>query len=258
MAMASWDPSEAFPRRLRVAIAGTGADRALAERLESILELDGLEVEAALADPSAAAGWGLDRPSDVVLLVPRREGSRAVAAVEAIRARLPDAAVVVVLSRRDDAVARGLIGAGADGLALADDLERSLAAVVRAACASQISLPRSLRHLIEAPPLSYRERQILGLVTAGLSNAEIADRLYLAESTIKNHLSSAFRRLHVRSRREAAAVVLGSDDGLRESVLATLDDLAGAPAVRRQRRVRVSVAAPRRRVAEAGRAVARP
>ena len=73
--------------------------------------------------------------------------------------------------------------------------------------------------MVEAPALSYREKQILALAINGLSNSQIAGRLYLAESTVKSHLSSAFRRLGVRSRREAAAFVLGADEALRRSIL---------------------------------------
>jgi DNA-binding CsgD family transcriptional regulator len=61
---------------------------------------------------------------------------------------------------------------------------------------------------------SLREKQVLQLVADGLTNAEIACRLFLSESTVKSHLSSSFRKLGVSSRSEAAAVVLDADHGL--------------------------------------------
>ena len=61
--------------------------------------------------------------------------------------------------------------------------------------------------------LTTREKQILALVITGLTNAQIAGRLFLAESTIKSHLSSAFSKLGVSSRYEAATVILDSERG---------------------------------------------
>ena len=54
---------------------------------------------------------------------------------------------------------------------------------------------------------------MLDHVAAGLTNSEIAESLFLSESTVKSHLSSAFAKLGVRSRREAAALVLDPDQG---------------------------------------------
>jgi DNA-binding CsgD family transcriptional regulator len=102
---------------------------------------------------------------------------------------------------------------------LEPELELNLGLAIRSVCAGHVTVPRQLRHGVAVPALSHRERQILGLVTAGLTNDEIASRLYLSESTVKGHLTSAFRRLGVRSRREAVAMILASEESLRRSVL---------------------------------------
>ena len=68
-------------------------------------------------------------------------------------------------------------------------------------------LPRELRRQFNRPALSGRKRQVVGMVAAGYTNAEIADALYLAESTVKGHLASAFNKLGVHTREEAAALV---------------------------------------------------
>ena len=69
-------------------------------------------------------------------------------------------------------------------------------------------MPPSLRAHVAPRPLSYREKEILGLVVQGLSNRQVADRLFVAESTVKTHLSSAFAKLDAHSRSEVAARLL--------------------------------------------------
>jgi DNA-binding NarL/FixJ family response regulator len=72
----------------------------------------------------------------------------------------------------------------------------------------QSVVPRKLRASVERPAFSHRERQVLSFVSRGLTNAQIAEKLFLSESTIKSHLSSAFSKFGVRSRKEAAALFL--------------------------------------------------
>jgi DNA-binding NarL/FixJ family response regulator len=101
---------------------------------------------------------------------------------------------------------RRALDAGVDGLVFGPELDRALGTTVRAVAAGQSVVPRELRASVETPVLSHRERQVLTLVRSGLTNAQIAERLFLAESTIKSHLSSVFTKFGVRSRKEAAAV----------------------------------------------------
>ena len=58
-----------------------------------------------------------------------------------------------------------------------------------------------------------REKQILGLVVMGMTNAQIASKLFLAESTVKSHLSSSFTKLGVASRNEAVGLILDPTRG---------------------------------------------
>jgi DNA-binding NarL/FixJ family response regulator len=82
------------------------------------------------------------------------------------------------------------------------------------------------------PRLSPREKQVLSMVVLGFTNREIANKLYLAESTIKSHLSSAFEKLGVRSRSDAVALILDSKNGLGTGILSILEEetaIASAP-----------------------------
>ena len=124
----------------------------------------------------------------------------------------PQAAVIVVTPPGRDWEVRRALRAGATGIVFDGQLERTLPAAVRAAAAGLVAVPHALRNQVVKPVFSHREREILALVADGATNREIADRLYLAESTVKSHLSTAFSKLGVRSRAEAAALVLDPDE----------------------------------------------
>jgi DNA-binding NarL/FixJ family response regulator len=190
------------------------ADRAIRERIESTLILAGHEVVTSTASvrelvadsPSTAPhlvvlGWVLEPFS------PLRE-------VTAVRAELCDIPLVVVAVGFFTRTARRLLSADVDGLLHATDIEDALAATVRAVFADQLCVPSSMRGVLARPVFSHREKQVLELVVAGLSNGEIAARLFLSESTVKSHLAASFRKLGVSSRSEAARRAMDPDLGL--------------------------------------------
>jgi DNA-binding NarL/FixJ family response regulator len=149
----------------------------------------------------------------VVLVLTGDAGAR----VELIAAQAeahPDAAVLATMpADAPVSLLRKAMRAGADGIVLDGQLASTLVATARAVLAGQIAVPRTLRRRIAPRPLSYREKEILILVVQGCTNRQIADKLFLAESTVKTHLSSAFGKLDARSRAEAAALVLDPDAG---------------------------------------------
>jgi DNA-binding NarL/FixJ family response regulator len=146
-----------------------------------------------------------------------------------LRRLIRDAGIVVVAPSTDSGGVRRALDAGADGLVFETELETCVVPCVAAVAAGQAAVPRRVRGGLHKPAFSHRERQVLDHVAAGLTNREIADLLFLSESTVKSHLGSAFAKLGVRSRKEAAALVLDPDQGPAMGLLCTgTPALAGA------------------------------
>jgi DNA-binding NarL/FixJ family response regulator len=102
---------------------------------------------------------------------------------------------------------------------LAREFRRALVPTLWAVASGQCVVPRSVRQLLERPPLSPRERQVLAMVVLDFSNAEIARKLVVTESNVKSHLTSAFSKLGVSSRSAAAELILDHESGLGPGIL---------------------------------------
>jgi DNA-binding NarL/FixJ family response regulator len=127
---------------------------------------------------------------------------------------------VVVVSPECDAMGlRRAVRAGADSLILAQELEEALAPAARAVAAGLSVMPTALRGGAERAAFSHREREVLRLAVTGHTNGQIASKLFLAESTVKSHLSSAYRKLGAGGRSDAARMVFDPDEGLADMVL---------------------------------------
>src|SRR4051812_28131540 len=135
-------------------------------------------------------------PERLIILASGEIDTARVQSVKAIAEDVPDAKILAVMPTESrSAVLRRALIAGASGIVLEADLERALVVSARALLCGQLSVPARLARQIAPRPLSHREKQIVALVVRGLTNREIANELYLAESTIKTHLASAFRKL---------------------------------------------------------------
>jgi DNA-binding NarL/FixJ family response regulator len=139
-----------------------------------------------------------------------------------LRARLGQGGpglVVVVSPECGSLGARRAVRAGAQSLVLEHHLEVALVPAVRAVAAGLSVVPATLRNGGDALAFSHREREVLSLAISGHTNGEIANALFLAESTVKSHLSSAYRKLGAASRKDAASLLLDPDEGLGAIVL---------------------------------------
>jgi len=163
---------------------------------------------------------------DVVLMDVRMPELDGIEATGRILADKPDTRVLILTTfDLDEYVARAL-RAGASGFLLKDVRPAQLVEAIRVVAAGDALLaPTVTRRLldrfaasIDAGPspdlacLTEREREILRLIAEGLSNSEIAERLFLGESTVKTHVSAVLRKLGVRDR--VQAVIAAYDAGL--------------------------------------------
>ena len=195
-------------------------------RIELALASAGLEV--VHVEHSVAALVKRGTP-DVVIVVSGRSLSERRSTLVRLRKRFPAAGLVVIGPQDSRAAVRATIESGANGLVFEADVERALAPTVVAVMCGQVVLPANAGRSLDPPTLSRREKQVLGLVVMGLSNREIAMRLFLAESTVKCHLSSAFTKLGVRSRHEAVTQILDQESRLGLGILG-ISHVAGTTA----------------------------
>jgi len=141
-----------------------------------------------------------------------------IARLPALRAEHPGP-LVAVIDELPNALGARTIAARLEGAVLAAELEQTLLPTLAAVAAGQCVVPKAIRQIVDRPPLSPRERQILAMVVLDFSNAEIARKLFVTESNVKNHLSSAFGKLGVKSRSAAAELILDRDSGLGPGIL---------------------------------------
>ncbi|GAB3446747.1 response regulator transcription factor [Phycicoccus ginsengisoli] len=185
--------------------------------LRAVLESEAdIEVVDAVATGEAAVERARDGDLDVVLMdLQFGTGAGGIAATGRIGA-LPGGPRVVVLTTYDtEADIIAAVEAGACGYLLKDAPPEELVAAVRAAAAGRSALaPAVTGRLLErmrtpATSLSPRESEVLTLVADGLSNEQIAQRLFLSQATVKSHLVHIFTKLDVDSRTAAVATAVG-------------------------------------------------
>ena len=161
-------------------------------------------------DESLRVAFGLEclDASAIVVLLCDVDQPRQMANLRRLRREMREPAIIAISPIATGTGVRRALDAGADAIVFEPELESTLVVAVSAVASGQSVVPRKLRASVERPAFSHRERQVLTLVSRGLTNAQIAERLFLSESTIKSHLSSAFSKFGVRSRKEASALFI--------------------------------------------------
>ena len=197
-------------------------DATLRARLLDTLSQSPFRVTSAVVSPEDIDLNGADAGTTVVVLAVAGSPTRRAGIVRSLAEH--DETRVIVCRETGHSEVRRIIHAGAYGYVLENELEETLVPTIGAVLAGQIAIPKEERMQVGAPTLSVREKQILGMVVMGYMNCDIAKQLYLTESTVKSHLSSAFLKLGVRSRSEAVELILDAEQGLGRGILAITSD----------------------------------
>jgi DNA-binding NarL/FixJ family response regulator len=192
--------------------------RVVREGLTMVLGLlPGIEVVGAAADGDEALALAGSLDPDIVLMdlrMPRRDG---VEATRLLRERHPGIRVVVLTTYSDDRSVIDALRAGARGYLTKDAGGAEIrAALLRVLDDQAVIDPAVQHHLIDAianPPaparlpggLTPREAEVLTHVAGGLSNAEIAERLFISEGTVKSHVNHLLAKIDARDRAQAVA-----------------------------------------------------
>lgn len=192
----------------------------------------GIAVVGEAADGEAAVRRVRELSPDVVLMDVRMPGLDGIAATARIVTESPESRVLVLTTFDADEYAFGALRAGASGFLLKDARPAELLAAVRSVSVGDaVVSARVTRRMLDlfadrmpeptpssgsSDPLSPREREVLIAIGRGLTNGEIAEALFLTESTVKTHVGRVLLKLGLRDR--VQAVIFAYENGLvRES-----------------------------------------
>ena len=199
--------------------------RLVRESLATLLGLlDGIELVATASDGEEALALATDHRPDVVLMdlrMPRMDG---IEATSRLRERHPEVRVIALTTYADDESVLGALRAGARGYLTKDASSHDIhAAILTVAAGAAAHDPAVQNHVVAAlandtrrsgesgapavpelpDDLTPREAEVLALIAAGLTNAEIAERLFVSPTTIKSHINHLFAKAGLRDRTQA-------------------------------------------------------
>lgn len=191
-------------------------DNIVAMSLKTILSAaDDVEVVGLGYDGNDAIRLYNELQPDILLTDIQMKNKSGLEAAQEIMEKYPMARIILLTTFRDDEYVRKALNVGAKGYILKQDFESVLPAVRAVASGQSVfgseiinSIPRIVReqneNVYDEKGITEKEKEIIELVAEGLSNKEIAGRLFLSEGTVRNYLSSVLEKLELRDRTQLA------------------------------------------------------
>lgn len=203
--------------KVRVVIAD---DHALVrEGLRKVLELDdSIEVVTEVGDGQGAINMARKENPDVILMDVNMPGTDGILATRVIKREIPSIKVIALTIYEDEEVVE-MVKAGVSAYILKDVAGSELVDTIHKVMEGEVVIhPRVANRLVreltrndrqkDIIKLTKRERDVLSLLVKGNTNKEMADMMFISEKTVKNHLTSIFKKLGVKDRTQAAVYAL--------------------------------------------------
>ncbi|NLT20550.1 MAG: response regulator transcription factor [Syntrophomonadaceae bacterium] len=191
----------------------------LREGIRRLLELDPkIEVVTEVGDGQGAINMARRERPDIILMDVNMPGTDGLTATRVIKREMPQIKIIALTIYEDDEVV-DMVKAGVSAYVLKDVAGNELIDTIYKVMNGEVVIhPRVASRLVreltkvdrpqERVRLTRREYDVLALLVKGNSNKDIADTMFISEKTVKNHLTSIFRKLGVKDRTQAAVYAL--------------------------------------------------
>lgn len=202
------------------------------EGLKALLAVtDDIEIVGEAEDGASAVSKCLELQPDIILMDINMPGLNGIHATQQILEKLPQTGVIMLTMLEDDASVFNAMRAGAKGYLLKGADPKEVLSVIRAVAEGQALFgpaiatrlmnffkeltlkPAAAQSKSAFPELTERELEILRLISQGLNNSEIANKLVLSPKTVRNHITNIFSKLQVADR--AQAIVRAREEGVQ-------------------------------------------
>ena len=189
------------------------------EGLRKLLQIDtSIEIIGEVGDGQGAINVARKEKPDIILMDIKMPGTDGLLATVVIKRELPAIKIIAVTICEDDEVVE-MVKAGVSAYILKDVAGGELVNTIHQVMSGEVVIhPRVAKRLVkefirseskkDEIKLTRREKDVLTLLVHGSSNKNVADVMFISEKTVKNHLTSIFRKLGVRDRTQAAVYAL--------------------------------------------------